>query len=158
MKCTHKSKTYYFAKYNTVNHLNMAWTSYSATTVLPWIAWSKYSGEREQQQNLIKTGMLLQRIWAERYYRYVIVSAILKWFTVLDLVLMYFAFVFSVRVWTYSLGVRRQEGSQNYSTMIIVCLDTWHSAIRILYNSLIWRGFLIWRFWRMPINAKLKIA
>ena len=32
--------------------------------------------------NLIKTGILQKRIWAERYYRYVIAPAILKWFTV----------------------------------------------------------------------------
>ena len=30
----------------------MAWTLYSVVTVLPWIAWSKYSGEREQQQQV----------------------------------------------------------------------------------------------------------
>ena len=39
-------------KLGTVNHLNMAWTLYSISTVLPWIAWSKFSGEREQQQQV----------------------------------------------------------------------------------------------------------
>ena len=29
---------------------------------------------------------------------------------------------------------------------------------RILYNWLIWRGLKFGVFWRMPINAKLKIA
>ena len=37
---------------NTVNHLNIAWTLYSVITVLPWIAWYKYSGDQEQQQQV----------------------------------------------------------------------------------------------------------
>ena len=36
----------------TVNDLNMAWTLNSAITILPWIAWFRYSDEREQQQKV----------------------------------------------------------------------------------------------------------
>ena len=35
-----------FSKTTTVNHLNMAWTLYSAIVLLPWMAWSNYSGKR----------------------------------------------------------------------------------------------------------------
>ena len=48
--------------FNTVNHLNRAWTLYSAITVLAWKAWSKYRGTgtaaTSSIKNLIRTEIL----------------------------------------------------------------------------------------------------